>query len=274
MPDEPNISDPAGHHTSFEELEAATAVVTPVKLSEIKLDSDEVPEEFRGKNAAELVGLLSEMKRGMEQAKTTIDTLRTSSQALAEVRAAPAPVAAPVPITEAEPTAADMKKLFEDDPFAYHEKQYAMMGKRLSQTLDSKITPLVGTTASAAEHAARAKFPEEFELLGGEIRQIIETIPPEGRTALAAPGAWEQVVEYARGKHFDKFLSGRDAKKKGVELEAARKREADGAGMTFTDVVGGRGGPRSGPLVELTQEMKDAAKTLGISEADYKKYYI
>lgn len=262
---------------SFAELEAQLATPKAADLGSIVLD-DVGHEELKGKSVKDFVAFYGEMKRGMEAAKTTIQTLSASQSAMqAAMQQAPAPQqVVATPQVEAERTDADWKKLYEEDPFAYQQARMDLLEKRTLKAIDARVSPLTGGVASTAEAEARRKYAEEFEVLGPEIAQVLDRVPD--KAALAAPGAWDQVVRYVRGEHQEKMFDHRQKKSSEAALAAARAREAGGAGVSFAG--GGRSNgvattvTNPGGLGELSPEQKDVCRVMHLSEQEYRQYYM
>lgn len=252
----------------FEELEAlAQPPAQQIDPAALKLEGDAIPEPLRGKTLNDVLALQAEMQRGLEASRTQIESLRALNEARSQQ---PAPQAAPAqPAPEPEMTQAQLKEMYERDPFEYQQYMFSQMDKKIAKQVDSRVSPMAATTASAAEAQARAKFAEEFEVLGPEINQVLAQVPD--RSALAQPGAWEQLMFYVRGQHMDKLLNARANKANERSLAEARQREAQNGGVVND------GSRRSGgraAIGELSATQKEICQVMGISEADYRKYYI
>lgn len=253
----------------FTELaEASATPPAPTDPATLKLDGDNIPEALRGKSLADVLALQAEQTRALEASRTQIDSLR----ALSEARASqPAPVAQPpAPTAEPELTQEKLKEMYEQDPFAYQQYMFSQMDKKIKAQVNSTIAPFASTTASVSESQARQKFAEEFSVLGNEINQVLSQIPDKG--VLAQPGAWDELMYYVRGKNLDKLMEARTKKSNDAALEEARKREANGAGSVNDGSRRSAGSTRQ-VISELTPQQKDAARVLGITEAEYKQYY-
>lgn len=260
-----------GGSTVLDFTELAEAAATPpaqLDPAALKLDGDNIPEPLRGKSLADVLATQSELQRALQTSRDTIDALRNSTEALAASRQQPAPVVQQ-PVAEPELTKEQLKAMYEEDPFAYQQYMFTQMDKKIQKQVSSSVAPLAATTASASEAQARQKFAEEFSVLGNEINQVLSQIPD--RAALAQPGAWEQVIYYVRGQHMDKIIDARTRKANETALEEARKKEANGAGSVNTGARRTTGGRQM--ITELTPQQKDAARVLGMTEAEYKQYY-
>lgn len=265
---EPNDTGGGAAALDFEELEALSQPpAQQVDPSTLKLDGEAIPEPLRGKTLNEVLALQAEMQRGLEASRTQIESLRALNEARSQQPAAPSAPAQPQ--AEPEMSQAQLKEMYERDPFEYQQYMFSQMDKKIAKQVDSRVSPMAATTASAAEAQARAKFAEEFEVLGPEINQVLAQVPD--RSALAQPGAWEQLMFYVRGQHMDKLLNARTAKANERSLAEARQREAQNGGV-MND-----GSRRSGgraAIGELSATQKEICQVMGISEADYRKYYI
>lgn len=254
--------------TSFDELEQMQAPApAPLDPNAVKLEGEAIPEALRGKSLADVIALQAEQQRALEASRTQIDSLRALSEARAQQ---PAPQAQPQqPQAEPELNAQQLRELYEKDPFEYNQYVLTNMEKKLRQQVDSRVAPLASSTASYGEAAARQKYAEEFEVLGPEITQTLAQIPD--KSAFANPAAWDDFIAYVRGKHMDKIFTARQAKSNATALQQAREREAAGAGT----VNNGDRRPASRQKIgELTELQKEVCKVQGISEDDFRKYYI
>lgn len=247
---------------------AAAAPAAPIDPATVKLDGDNIPEALRGKTLADVLSVQTELQRALAVARDTNDALRQSSEALTASRQQQAPVVQQ-PVAEPELTKEQLKALYDEDPFAYQQHMFTQMDKKIQKQVSSSIAPFASTTASVSESQARQKFTEEFSVLGTEINQVLSQIPDKG--VLAQPGAWDELLYYVRGKNLDKLMEARTKKANDSALEEARKREANGVGSVNDGSR--RGVSTRQTITELTPQQKDAARVLGITEAEYKQYY-
>jgi hypothetical protein len=262
------------HSMDFTEIAQQAEVAKPQDYSQVKFEGDDIPEIVRGKTAAEALALISGMQESLRLSEQARQQALATSVALSErqPQAAPAPVVAQEP---AEPTEAELKAMFEEDPFKYHQTVAQINDKRNERRMLAAMQPMVSSTASSAEQMARTKYKDEFDILGPEIDQIIQKELGGNRQVLVDAGSWDRLVKYAKGEYFDKFVAEKSKRSSNANLEASRTREANNAPADFT----GRNGndnprPRGGKIKELDATQKEICKIQGISEQDYMTYYV
>lgn len=260
-------SGTVGTVMDFGDIAEQAAATPQFDPSAVKLEGDAVPEDLRGKTTAELIAERAELQRALEASRDSINALRTSQEALTTARQQPMAQAPQAPQAEPEMSSAQLKEMFERDPFEYNQYMLTKMEKTMTRNLESRLAPIASTTASSAEHVARQKFAEEFQVLGKEINDVVRQIP-QGQ--LASPDAWDQVMYYVRGQHMEKLLNARTAKKQQEDLAAARQTEQRNAGV---HTEGRRVEGRRTLQGELTPTQKEIIKTLGVTEEDYRKFY-
>lgn len=206
-------------------------------LLDTELSGDAVPDEFRGKKVNDILGVIGNLRSALKLSEEARQTQAVAAQALTEARRASAPPPPPAPVTEEkEMTKEEWKALYESDPFEYSERRMAMIEKNLSKAVDVRVAPAAQTAVASAEQMARAKFKEDFELLGTEIDSFVNEAFPtaEARQVLTQPGAWDRVVKYVRGENLDKILAHREAKR-GVATGTSRQQaEREAAPPAFS----------------------------------------
>ena len=110
----------------------------------------------------------------------------------------------------------------------------------------------------------RQKFPEVFEILSKEVDDFVEMAfpSPEAKASLAAPGAWERVVQYVQGANIDKVFNHREAKK--AANAAAQRQQAERQFAAPTPNGSRPAGPRGGKLTaaSLDETSKEIARNL------------
>jgi hypothetical protein len=233
---------------------------------ELPLEGDSVPEEFRGKKFGDVLGMFSNLKTALKTSEEARTQALATTQLLAERQApAPQPQQAPsAPTGDREPTDVEWKEMFENDPFAYQQKRFEIIEKRIAKGVDARLAPSTLSAAESSKHMARSKFPEAFEVLGKEIDDFVEQAFPsmDAKGALAAPGAWERVVQYVQGANLDKIISHRRTKEASV---AATQRQAAERQFAAPVANGGRPStPRGGKLTpaSLDETSKEIARNL------------
>jgi len=208
--------------------------------------------------------------RGLQEA------LRISEEARKRVEDLAAAGRAPAPKKEDELpklTREQLAELHQRDPLAAIEYMQADADRRLSENLERRLAPLISGGSTTAREAARAKYPDEFELFGGDIEKMLSD-PRVSRDAMSQPQAWEDMIAYVRGRsgNFEKLVEHRASKDKDKAARDAQAREAASAGAhTRTDVR--PPAPASG--VELDAVEKEIAKAIhsNLSEEDaYREY--
>jgi hypothetical protein len=250
----------------LEELEKANRT----KLEDVKVDGDDVPENLRGKTARDLLNYA----KSVEQALKTSESARQEALILAQTASAAAgkpPVAAPPePKPEPELTREQLRELYETDPLAAIEAMQRQALVKAESHLQARLEPLISGAGQSAEQIARTKFPEEFEVLSDEIKQMVESLPD--KRMLSQPGNWEQLVTYVRGQHMDKMFNHRMAKATTTAAEDARREQIASAGFH------GQPDQRAGSTVATSPTGKkvvwddytaEIARTLGMSKEDY-----
>ena len=235
---------------------------------ELPLEGDSVPEEFRGKKFGDVLGMFSNLKNALKTSEEARTQALATTQLLAE-RQAPAQVQAPAPqpsgsLADREPTDAEWKEMYENDPFAYQQKRFEIIEKRIAKGVDARLQPSTLTAAESSKQMARGKYPEAFEVLGKEIDEFVEQAFPsaDARSTLAAPGAWERVVQYVQGANLDKIISHRRSKEAATASAARQEAERKFAAPVAN---GGRpAAPRGGKLTpaSLDETSKEIARNL------------
>lgn len=252
---------PGPQTTSFDEIEGMTGdkPTTGSSALEATLEGDAVPEAFRGKKVSEVVGMFSNFQQALQASETArreaVDALKGVADR-ATSQPAPQPVAqAPAPA--AEPTEAELKALFEEDPFKYQQKRFEMMERRMTQGVESRINPVVGTAADVAAQAARSKHAEAFEVLGKEINSFVDQAFPDKNTraqVLSQPEAWDRIVNLVKGEHIDRIVEYRTKKASGDVATQRQQAEAAAAVPAFS----GRTPQRPQVRGKLTPQTMDA----------------
>lgn len=263
------------HTMDFSEIAAQAASSQAPDYSQVKFEGDGVPEIVRGKTAAETLALISGMQESLRLSEQARAQALATATALAERPAASAPAPVQQIVAEpADPTEAELKAIYDEDPFKYHQTVAQITERRMMKQLNSTVQPLMGSTASAAEQAARAKYKDEFDILGKEIDHIIQTELGGNRAVMAQPEAWDRLIKYARGEHIDKFVSEKAKRSSDANLATSRQREVDSAPADFTGKSGESAPRQRGKLKELDATQKEICRVQGISEADYIQYYV
>lgn len=278
MADQDLESPPRSAEISFDEMGAqldALEKANSVKLEDVKVDGDDVPETLRGKSARDLLNYA----KSVETALRTSEAARQEALILAQTASAaagkPAPVAAPESKPEPELTKEQLRELYDTDPLAAIEAMQRQALTRAEAHLQARLEPLISGAGQSAEQMARTKFPEEFEVLGEEIKQMVDSMPD--KRILSQPGNWEQLVTFVRGQHQDKMFNHRLAKVNNDAAAEARKAQIDGTGFH------GQNDQRpasnvltapSGKKVVWDDYTAEIARNLGMTKEEYLKWSV
>ncbi len=268
----------------FEEMESAsTTTESEFDPAAVKLEGEKVPEDLRGKSVAEVA---EELKRARAALKISEDArlaLRQSSEAVETSRrpVAPQPVAAAQPVEEEELTDEKFEEMYNTNPAramrVLAEQNQRRFERKVMGELRGSVSTLASGTAGSVEQMMRQRYAEEFAILGPEIEAVKAQVPVD---QLTNPANWEQLIFYVRGQHVDKYLTAKQQRDHSRSIEEARSEQREGTPPNFSR--GSNGGaegrergeaslPR-GRSRELDATQKEIARTLGVSEADYKKW--
>lgn len=260
---------------SMEDIEKELTETKPADLTAIKLEGDTVPEEFRGKTAAELVAM----------AKATSDALRTSEEAR---KAQPAP-AAPQPVIVQAPAAPkeeplltkeQLAELFETDPIGAVAYMQEKAVKEAEANIEKRFSGLTHGSMSMAEQSAKSRFADEFALFGDDIKRITNAMLD--KTALGSVEGWENVISYVRGRpgNFEKYIEHKTKVNAEAAAAAARAEQEKLVGFQPRPAAGvGPSSPAPGAqssegLDETEQKIADGFIAQGVfkTRAEYKKW--
>jgi len=220
MPDPAATPNPGGGSATLEEYEESVkAPPVPVKASEFKLEGDDIPEEFRGKTAAEIAA----------QAKAAMSALRTSEESRLTMKTAleSRPAEQPkveVPKEEPEMTREQLKELYDTDPLAAMEKFTEIAEKRATKNFNVRLGQMETSGVGMAENWAREEFPDEFKLFGPELTDFVKQFPP---ATFTTKKGWEDAVGFIRGKrgNFEKLMEFRQNGPGKTSTEAREEQE-------------------------------------------------
>lgn len=242
---------------TFDDIEEGLATPPPPPdLATVRLDGDNVPEPLRGKSvqdALEYTNRLTELLRESERARSAAP--------------APAPTAPPAAPEPEELTPEKFNDLFQQDPYEAYKAMQASTLRQVERNLGARLDPLRQGVITSAEAMARSKYAEEFSVLGDEIKAVAAQLPD--KSVLANPAAWDQIVTYARGAHFDKLVNHRLTAQAGQNATAAQAAQRGAAPVNIQSRSAPMGGPPAGDIDPLKAEI---AKTLGMSIAEYQKW--
>jgi hypothetical protein len=229
MPDNEGTPTPGGSSTTLEEFEAHVAAPTAApKASEFKLEGDDIPEEFRGKTAAEVV----KEAKAFQNALRMSEDARTSQRAALEARSAEpaAPKVVEEPAEEVM-TREQLAELAATDPVAAMEKVTEIAEKRAEKNFNARLARMDQGNASLAQDWAKQEFPDEFQLFGAELDTFVKKFPPE---TFSTKKGWEDAISYVRGQrgNFEKLMEHRQKgpAKGAVEARMEQERESGHSG--------------------------------------------
>jgi len=250
---------------TFEELEQQAAVEEAAgkqpKMLETKLEGDDVPEELRGQSIKDIIARL----KGREEALRLSEVARLEAAGRTVASPAALPIEEPVELTDEQ-----IAEMHSEEPLKAIQAVTARSERRMAKNLETRLGPLVTGTAASVEAAARAKYPEEFELFGADISKIASNIP-NARAALTDPTVWDGLISYARGQpeNFEKLMARKLAKSGAPTREVVQRQQVEEVG--FTGSSGKRPVPVQGaPTLDLLQ--KEIAAKLSMSDAEYIKW--
>lgn len=150
------------------------------------------------------------------------------------MRAAPAVVdAGPAKLTEEQ-----LAKLYEENPLkaiAYMQEQ---ANRVLLENVSARLEPLVSGGATSAREMAKAKYPDEFALFGGDIQKMLDD-PRVSKSSMNNVQAWDDLISFIRGQpaNFEKLIDHRAAKTRSADAGTAQAAQAAAAGAhTRSDV--------------------------------------
>lgn len=257
------------HRVTLDDIGSMNETPTAPDYSKVTLEGDEIPEELRGKSLSDALKELSGLKNALKISEDARIALKNSQEALETRQQTPSPTPPPSPAPEPELTEDQLKELFESDPFKFHQYQAQQLEKRLLGTVQRSVQPVVGSAADFAIRESRSRFPDEWKAFGKEIETMISQLPD--RSALANPGAMDQLMNYARGTHWQKFQEYLNSKNGGT-LDEARDSLARETPQDFSRAPKQPSSPTpSRRQIQLDDVQKQIADAMGISHADYAK---
>jgi len=261
------MSDPVGATSvELEEFGTETTVAPPPKLEEMMLDGDDVPEELRGKTAADAIArtkALSEALKLSEDARKQSDLMAQTA-----LRTQPTPPAPPA--EEPEMSEEELTQLHEDNPLAAIRVMNAQAIRRAEKNLETRLRPLFSGTSKSVEEQARAKYADEFALFGDQITEIARQVP-NAEAVLANPSAWDDIVSLVRGRpgNFDRLVERKSAPKTEETRRAAQNVQSETVGFSGTEA---RVGSRPMTVANLDPIQREIADKLDMTPEEYVKW--
>jgi hypothetical protein len=255
-----------GSNDSIEEFGQRFSTPTPQDLSQIKLEGDTIPENLRGKSVSDVLAEQARLRQALQLSEDARLALKNSQEAVTSANRAPAPAAPPAPVPEQELNEEQLQELFDQNPRKYQDYLTQRTEQRLMRAVQGSIAPVVNSSADLVLRDAQNRFPDEFAAFGEDIQSFISALPD--KSSLANPGAMGELMDYMRGKHWQKF-SRHLAQKSGGRLEDVRQELGN---QTPSDFSNSPQPPRQrGGSVQLDDTMKQIADALGVSYEDYAK---
>lgn len=237
-PERDDAPDPRGQSTTMEEYEAHVAApAAPAKASEFKLEGDDIPEEYRGKTAAEV----AKEAKAFQNALRTSEAAREAQKAALDLRGSePAAPAKPAEPVEEVMTREQLAELAQTDPVAAMEKVTEIAERRAEKNFNARLAQIEVGNVGMAENWARQEFPDEFQLFGAELDKFVKQFPP---SVFANKKGWEDAVSFVRGQrgNFEKLMEHRQNGPARSSTEARMEQErtsghAGGNGVQRTQI--------------------------------------
>ena len=245
---------------TLEEMEQEVASPVP-GVTSTKLDGDDVPEQFRGKTAQEVI----------EQAQKLSQALQLSEAERLRALQNPAPVATPVPVGQPTPeyrplTKEQLEELYQENPLKAFEAMQNDALLRADHHFNQRFGRLEGSLAQTQEGWARGEFKEEFEVLGPQIQEALAKVTD--KRVLNDKESWKDLISYIRGQpgNFEKIWE----YKSGAMRDSATARAEQQADIGFQPRVQTRSAGPSAPVV-LDATSRRVMEVLGTFK-DEKEY--
>lgn len=258
-----------GQAFTMEEMEqsikADEANQSATKPDELKLEGDAIPEKYRGKTLNEILKENSLLEQRARLAETERTSLQTS---LESVRTAPPPVQ---PVNdEKEMSRDELATLFNDDPLAAIDVMNQQAIRRAEKHLSVRLGQIEQGTIGAAEGWAREQYKEEFDVLGPQITQFVQSLPD--KSMLTTNRGWKDVISYVRGQddNFNKLMEHKASG--GRTIKDGRAAAEQDSGFTGTGSARGQVPSGGGRLKSLSPELHQIAEGLGLTDAEYIKW--
>lgn len=255
------------HRVTMDDIGSMNATPDAPDYSKITLDGQDIPEDLRGKPLNDAIREISGLRNALKISEDARIALKNSQEAL-ERGHAPAPPPPPSgPAPEPELNEDQLKELFENDPFKYHQYQAQQTEKRLLGMVRQQVQPIQGSAADFAIRQSKSTYADEWAAFGKDIETLISQAPD--KSVFAAPGTMDQLMDYARGRNWKQFQEYLNSKNGGT-LDSARQALASETPQDFSRTTPkAPNGSRKAQQLDETQ--KAIADAMGISHADYAK---
>jgi len=253
---------------SIDELEQVAGSVTAQKpnLSELKLESDDVPEEFKGKAVTEVLARAEQLKKALQLSEETRLSLAQALEGRSKDTVQPPP-----PPVEEEPFLTDeqIQEIFQEDALKAVRIMNDQAIRRAQKHVEARLAPILSGSQSSAEQNARQKYAAEFSLFGDQIEATAKGLP--NPAVLANSSAWDDLISYIRGRpgNFDRLMAHHEQQKAGQNQQTAQQTQSEASGFTARSSVAA---PVAQSAGELDETQKEIARTLGMDYADYVRW--
>lgn len=253
---------------SLEDVDASRAN-QKADLTKVTLDGDDIPDDLKGKTAADLV----QRTRALENALKISEDGRKNAETLAQIAsrgtAAPATAPAPTPVVEQDMPAEELAQLMQTDPGKAVQVIQEQTARKVDAQVRARLGPIASGASGLAEATARQKYAEEFALFGDEIKRYTDSLP--NKDILSNPAAWDDLVSYVRGRpgNFEKLFDYRAGKAREVEAVKARESQVNGVGFTSRPANTAPATRKGRPLDATEREI---ARELGLDDNEYMKW--
>lgn len=265
------MADPtAGGMTSIsiEEMENQQArdASQPTDLTKITVDGADVPDNLKGKTAADVVAHAKALAESLKLSEAGRQQAIATAQLATAQRPPELPVAPPEP---KEPTPEELRQLYDEDPFKAMQLMSDIATRKAERNLAGRMGSLAASTASTVEANARAKFAEDFALFGEDITRMASQLPD--KSVLTNPQAWEDMISFVRGKreNVEKIIAHRTGQTTEDRRRQAQQEQVVNVGFSGTEAQLRKMPESVGQMDSLQREIADK---LGMSPEDYIKW--
>lgn len=251
---------------TLEEMEQGLKDAEAKAQADAKKAEDEAKAKAAATEDPKVVALREALRLSEESRQRT-------ERALAEGRTATPPP--PAPVQEKELTKEELSELYKNDPLAAIEYMQAKAVRTVEQNVTQRLQPLMHGNASTLEEQMKAKYPDEFAVFGDQIKDFVSKAD---KSTFSVAGNWEDMINWMRGRNFDKLVEHKAEKKRVKDTADAQAAQVAAAGTHVGSTV------RAAAPVSSTGAFDDTTKAIikeltasGIldpkdPEGDYRKY--
>jgi len=233
--DELNES-PFGTTLSMDQIEAGMQSEEPQSTDiESPLSGESIPEAYRGKSLKDVIAIAETARSQMNESINAAKEAALAAQRIAE--SSRPPERQPVEQAPKEYTREELQEIYSEDPLKAIEIIENQAARRISQHLEDRIAPLTAGTVAAAEQWARQEYATEFELFGGEIQKVIDSVP--NKQVFSSKKGWDDAIAFVRGQkgNFEKYIEHQQQKAFGAQGDSAREHQRGSAGFNGRSVA-------------------------------------